>query len=148
MGLKTPIKFNTTDESSNKSPSQSSKDHCHFLGKWNIQTQRAPLMALYVGIKMPLLIFLTLTVNWLHNGLLATRTWEWIVFSPDSHRRCPSTPMSPALGPLRLGVLLRVRGCGLGNRGIFSKPILTYLVRVGRDRHSRPHVYWRCGVDS
>lgn len=28
-------------------------------------------MALYVGIKMPLLIFLTLTVNWLLKGLLA-----------------------------------------------------------------------------
>lgn len=41
------------------------------MGKWNIQTQRAPLMALYVGIKMPLLIFLTLTVNWLLKGLLA-----------------------------------------------------------------------------
>lgn len=33
------------------------------MGKWNIQTRRAPLMAL--------LIFLALTVNGLLNGLLA-----------------------------------------------------------------------------
>ncbi len=36
------------------------------IGWW-----RAPLMGLYVGIKMPLLIFITLTVNGLLNGMAA-----------------------------------------------------------------------------
>lgn len=43
---------------------------CGFYGA-SLGLWRAPLMALYVGIKMPLLIFLTLIVNGLLNGVFA-----------------------------------------------------------------------------
>jgi hypothetical protein len=93
------------------------------IGLW-----RSPLMALYVGVKLPFVIFLTLAVNGLLNGMLAQVLSSGLTFRQTLQAILMSFTVFAlivgSLSPLTIGMALNFPGPDEAGAGLAHRQLL------------------------